>query len=278
MKEIVFDASALLVAVKCMWEEKRICEHLVEYAEIHIAKSVRDEMVVDPEKFPDEASLQALISHHKIIVDAVESESPAPNISTGFRMSRSEKDTILLYWQNRPKFDAIVFDDYVATMACRRMQIRSMHLLEFIVQLAKENLIPDDLATAMVTQIASYYHQEFVKQSLQALGKPELIVPAPPGYVKEDLERYLAGKWPVDETGPPAPKWLQQFAQLYRDYAAGTISLGWMAQQLQIPICTLDRWLEKIELPLSTGLDELFELWEPHRASSRWLKLNREAN
>jgi hypothetical protein len=161
----------LLVAAKCAWGEKRICEHLVEYAEIHVPKSMRNEMVVDSETFPDAALLEGLISHHKIIVDPVESETPAAIIPAGFKMSRSEKEAIFLYWQNQSQFDAIVFDDYLATMVCRRMQIRSMHLLEFIMHLANERLIAQDLTTAMVAQIASYYHQKSVKHSPQALDE-----------------------------------------------------------------------------------------------------------
>ncbi|MGH7455116.1 MAG: hypothetical protein ACRENG_27425, partial [bacterium] len=50
------------------------------------------------------------------------------------------------------------------------------------------------------------------------------------------------------------------------------LSLGGMAQPLQVSAFEIDRVLETIQLPLSTGLVELEELWEARRASTSWLK------
>jgi hypothetical protein len=62
-------------------------------------------------------------------------------------------------------------------------------------------------------------------------------------------------------------------ADAYRDYSAGLISLGWLAQQLRLSVREIDRLFDEIKLPASTGSSELAELWEPQRASTRWLKL-----
>jgi hypothetical protein len=45
-----------------------------------------------------------------------------------------------------------------------------------------------------------------------------------------------------------------------------------MAQPLQVAEFEIERMFEAIQLPLSTGLVELEEMWEARRASTSWLK------
>jgi hypothetical protein len=143
-----------------------------------------------------------------------------------------------------------------------------MLLLDLIVQLEREAILPHDLAVAMIAKIAPRYNSGFVEHSLQMLGEEKVIVAPPSIFTKEEFERYLAGKFPAEHEA----SWRQRLAQAYRDYSAGVISLGWMAQQLRLPIHEIERLFDEIKLPVSTGSSELVELWEPHRASTRWLK------
>jgi hypothetical protein len=106
------------------------------------------------------------------------------------------------------------------------------------------------------------------------LGEEEAAAAVAPVSIKDNLERFLAGQFPATRrTG-----WWQRFASAYRDYAAGLVSLGWMAQNLHSSVDEIDRAFDEIQLPVNTASDELFELWKPHRASIRWLKSNRETN
>jgi predicted nucleic acid-binding protein len=269
---VIFDSSALIPTIKYAVEEKCLCEYLAECIEIHIPPAVQRETIVNPEKFSGAAMLQALISQNKIFVDAVAPIAETEEILTGYKLGRGEQEAILLYLQDQQKFDAVILDDYVATIVCRRLEIGSMLLLDLIVRLERERLMPHDLAVAMITKVASRYIRGFVKHSLQMIGEEKISVEPPPLYIKETLERYIAGNLIVDHLTPKDAEWRQRFARYYREYAVGLISLGGMAQPLRVASSEIDSVLEAIPLPLSTGLVELEELWEARRASANWLK------
>jgi hypothetical protein len=268
MKKVIFDSSALIPASKYALEGKRICEYLADYVEIHIPTAVHDEIVAPPEKFAGEAAIQSLIAQNKIVVEAVQPAAAATEILSGYKLGRGEQEAILLYLQKPGQFDGIIVDDYVAAIVCRRLQIGNMLLLDLIVLLEQERLLPHDLAVAMLVKIAPRYNHGFVEHSLSMLGEPKIDLAPPPKFVKDDFERYLAGKFPSAQEA----SWRQRFAQSYRDYAAGLLSLGGMAQFLQASVPEMERLLDEMKLPFSAGLDELAELWAPARASARWLK------
>jgi predicted nucleic acid-binding protein len=269
---VIFDSSALIPTIKYAVEEKCLCEYLAECIEIHIPPAVQRETIVNPEKFSGAAMLQALISQNKIFVDAVAPIAETEEILTGYKLGRGEQEAILLYLQDQQKFDAVILDDYVATIVCRRLEIGSMLLLDLIVRLEREHLMPHDLAVAMITKVASRYIRGFVEHSLQMLGEEKASVEPPPLYIKETLERSISGKLLVDSWPPQDADWRQRFARAYREYAAGLLSLGGMAQPLQVAEFEIERMFEAIQLPLSTGLVELEEMWEARRASTSWLK------
>jgi hypothetical protein len=268
MKKVIFDSSALIPASKYSVDGKRICEYLADCVEIHIPAAVHDEIVALPEKFAGEAAMKKLIAQNKIVVSAAELDTAAAEILAAYKLGPGEQEAILLYLQNREKFDSIILDDYVAAIVCRRLEIGNMLLLDLIVQLAREQRLPHDLAVAMLVKIAPRYSRGFIEHSLAMLGEAKVDFAPPPKFVKEDFERYLAGKFPSAEEA----SWRQRFAQSYGDYAAGLISLGGMAQGLRSSIAEMERLLDELQLPFSTGLDELAELWEPACASARWLK------
>jgi predicted nucleic acid-binding protein len=277
MKKVIFDSSALIPASKYALEGKSICEHLADYVEIYVPTAVQNETIVHPKKFAGEAILQNLIAQKKIIISPIQSADLAMELLASYKLGLGEQEAILLYLQNQDKFDSIIVDDYVAAIVCRRLQIRTMLLLDLIVQLERESLLPHDLAVAMVVQIAPRYNSGFVEHSLQMLGEEKVIVAPPPIFTKEEFERYLAGKFPNAHEA----NWRQRLARLYRDYYAGLLSLCWMAQQLRISIQEIDRLFDELKLPVSTSSSELVELWEPYRASRRWLnrkKSDREIN
>jgi predicted nucleic acid-binding protein len=269
MKKVIFDSSALIPASKYAVDGRLICEYLAESVEIHIPAAVQNETVVQPEKFAGEAALQKLIAQEKIIVATIRPADSAMELLARYKLGLGEQEAILLYLQNEDKFDGIILDDYVAAIVCRRLQIGAMLLLDLIVQLAREHLLPRDLAVAMIAQIAPRYNRGFIEHSLHMLGEPKIAVAPPPIFVKEDFDRYLAGKFP----GAHEADWRQRLAETYRDYSAGVISLGGLAQQLRLSVREIDRLFDEIKLPASTGSSELVELWEPQHASSRWLKL-----
>jgi len=271
MKKVIFDSSALIPASKYVLNEKSVCEHLTDYVEIHIPAAVHRETLAQPEKFAGGAVLQNLIAQKKITVAAPPPNGATTEILSTYRLGPGEQEAILLYQQNQEKFDGLILDDYVATIVCRRLQIGALLLLDLIVQLEREQIMPHALAVEMIAKIAPRYHRGFIEHSLHMLGEPKAVVEPAPVFVKENLERFLAGKF-------SAAPWWQRFASAHRDYAAGLISLGWMAQNLHSSVNEIDRVFDEIMLPVSTASDELFELWKPYRASIRWLKSNQEAN
>jgi hypothetical protein len=270
--KVIFDSSALIPTIKYAVEEKCLCEYLAECVEIHIPPAVQRETVVNPEKFSGAAMLQALISQKKIFVDAVTPIAAIEEILTGYKLGRGEQEAILLYLQDQQKFEAVILDDYVATIVCRRLEIGSMLLLDLIVRLKQERLMPHELAVAMITKVSSRYIRGFVEHSLQMIGEEKIAVEPPPLYIKEILERYIAGKLFAEHLPPQDADWRQRFARAYREHAVGLLSLGGMAQPLQVSTFEIERVLETIQLPLSTGLVELEEMWEARRASVSWLK------
>ncbi|MDZ7292903.1 MAG: hypothetical protein ONB44_24065 [candidate division KSB1 bacterium] len=270
--KLIFDSSALIPASKYAVEGKRICEHLVEFVEIHIPTAVQIETVVRPDKFASEAVLQELIAQRKIVVDSVRLTAETLEILAGYKLGSGEQEAILLYLHDRQKFEGVVLDDYVATIVCRRLHIGSLLLLDLIVQLARERLMPHDLAIAMIAKVAPRYNRGFIEHSLLMLGEQKMLLEEPPLFIKENLERYLAGKFPAEHLAPQEINWRRHLAQSYGDYAAGLVSLSWMAQHLQISTHDLDRIFEEMKLPPATGLEELASLWETRRASESWLK------
>lgn len=267
MKKVIFDSSALIPASKYVLQGRAIGEHLAEYVEIHIPTAVQNETVGQPEKFANENVLQKLIAQNKIIIDSIQPADLTAEMLVSYNLGAGEQEAILLYLQNQDKFAGVIVDDYVAAIVCRRLQIGNMLLLDLIVQLEREQIMPHALAVAMIVKIAPRYNRGFVEHSLQMLGEPKVVMEPPPTFIKEEFERFLAGKFP----SAPEADWRQRFGRAYGDYFSGRISLARMSQQLHISIAALDRLLDEIKLPVSTNASELVELWEPHRASMHWL-------
>jgi len=274
MKKFIFDSSALIPASKYWVEEKSVCAHLADYVEIHIPTAVHQETLAPPEKFTGGAVVQNLIAQNKIMLATVQPANGVTEILSTYRLGLGEQEAILLYLQNQEKFDGIILDDYVATIVCRRLQIGALLLLDLIVQLAREQVMPQALAVAMIEKIAPRYHRGFVEHSLHMLGADRSVASA--DLMNENLERFLAGKFSASQRA----SWWQRFAATHRDYAAGLISFGWMAQSLHATVAEIDHVFDEIKLPLSAASEELFDFWESHRASGLWLqreKSNREA-
>ena len=273
MKKFIFDSSALIPASKYAVEEKSVCAHLADYIEIHIPTAVQQEILMPPEKFAGGAVVQSLIAKNKIKLGTVQPVNGATEILSTYRLGLGEQEAILLYLQNQERFDGIVLDDYVATIVCRRLQVGALLLLDLIVQLAREQIMPQALAVTMIAKIAPRYHRGFVEHSLQMLGADRNIGPSE--LMKENLDRFLVGKFSAEQR----TSWWQRFATNYRDYAAGLISVGWMAQSLHASAAEIDNVFDEIKLPLSAASEELFEFWESSRASGLWLhreKSNRD--
>jgi predicted nucleic acid-binding protein len=256
--KLIFDSSALIPASKYAVEGRRICEHLVEYVEIHIPIAVAEETVVHPDKFASEALLQNLISQRKIIVNAVHPTSEEKEVLAGYKLGPGEQEAILLYWQNPEKFDSLVLDDYVATIVCRRLQVDSMLLLDLIVHLGREGMMPRDLAVEMISKVAPRYNLGFIEHSLTMLGEHKVGEVQAPYYVtQEDLDRYISGKFlTVDMSQQEVDLW-RRLAQCYKEYAEGNVSLSWMAEYLHISVHAADALLERMKLPVATGINKL---------------------
>jgi hypothetical protein len=258
MKKLIFDSSALIPASKYALDGgKRICEHLVEYIEIHIPTAVMSETIVHPNKFASEAILQALISQKKIIVDSVKPTKKAKALLASYKLGSGEQDAILLYLKNQKKFDNLVLDDYVAAIVCKRLQIGSLLLLDLIVQLGQEGLMPRALAIEMIAKVAPRYNRGFIEHSLLMLHEHKVIRERPPVYLRKNLEAYLAGKFSRESMTVEEADLRQRLAHLYPDYAAGKISLGWMALHLHLSLQEADGLLERMKLPVTTGLNTL---------------------
>lgn len=256
--KVVFDSSALIPASRYAVDGKRICEHLVESVDIHIPIAVADEIVMHPEKYASEALLHKLISQRKIIVNAVHPPNDAAEILAGYKLGAGEQEAILLYWQNQQKFDRLVVDDYVATIVCRRLQIDCMLLLDLIVQLGEESIVPRELAIAMIYKIAPRYTRGFIEHSLRMLGERKVSeMPAPYELSKEALEAYISGNFSTAGMSPQEADLWQRLARGYKEYAEGNFSLSWMAAHLQMTVHEIDDLLEQMQLPVAAATDAL---------------------
>jgi hypothetical protein len=256
--KVIFDSSALIPASKYAVAGKRICEYLVDYVTIHVPLAVANETVVQPDKFAGEAILQELISQRKIIVNAVHPTTEATEILAGYRLGAGEQEAILFYLQNPKKFDKLVLDDYVATIVCRRLQIESMLLLDLIVQLGEEGVMPRALAVEMIYKVAPRYNQGFIEHSLRMLGEHKVSEVQAPYYItQEELDRYISGQFSTTGMSPQEIDLWRRLAQFYKDYAEGDISLGWMAEHLRISVWETNELMEQMKLPVATGINTL---------------------
>jgi predicted nucleic acid-binding protein len=256
--KVIFDSSALIPASKYAIDGKYICEYLAEYVDIHIPLAVANETAAQPDKFSSEAKLHGLISQRKIIVNAVHPTNEAAEILAGYKLGPGEREAILLYWQQPKKFDSLILDDYVATIVCRRLQIDCMLLLDLIVQLGREKIMPHELAIAMIYQVAPRYTQGFAAHSLRMLGEHKALeAPSPYELSKEALEAYLSGNFPTAGLRPEQVDLRQRLCRCYKEYAAGNLSLGWMAEHLRLSTHEIDGLLEQMRLPVAMRLSSL---------------------
>ena len=164
MKKVIFDSSALISACKYSLGEKRICEHLMEYVEIHIPTAVRDELLKPAEEFPENKFLRNLIAQNKIIVDTVDREMKIAKQLASAELGAGEREAIILYYQN-PEIEVVVVDDYFASFICSLRQVASELLLDLIINLVRDQHISNDMAKTLTAKIARRYDKSHIELS-----------------------------------------------------------------------------------------------------------------
>ena len=168
MTKLIFDAGPLITSCKFSVAGQLVIDHLLPHCEITIAASVRDEVVIAGDRYPDAQAARQRIDQGQIVVL---SPSPAPALETlitPYSLGDGERESILLAAAS----DAtLVIDDHLAYLVSDRLGQHKRFLLDILSDLAAVKDLDKQLAIDIVQAIRSRYPVAFVEHTLLLLRR-----------------------------------------------------------------------------------------------------------
>jgi len=171
MCKLILDAGPLITTCKFSAAGKLIIDHLFEQCQITVTASVRDEVVLAGNRYPDASAARQRIDAGKIAVVPSPSDSRLRMLIALYGLGTGEMDCIQL--AGRPEWQdaTLVVDDHLAYLVSDRLGQRKRFLLDVIADLVSAHKMADSLAVSVIQAIRSRYPPAFVEHTLLLLGK-----------------------------------------------------------------------------------------------------------
>lgn len=171
MCKLIFDAGPLITACKFSIAGKLIIDYLLECCQITVATSVRDEVVVAGNRYPDSSAARHRISAGKITVTSPQPDLVEVALIAPYGLGVGEVDSIQLGGHPDWKDATLVIDDHLAYLVSDRLGRRKRFLLDVIFDLVRTGKLSAPLAVSMVQAIRVRYPAAFVEHTLLALRR-----------------------------------------------------------------------------------------------------------
>ena len=171
MCKLILDAGPLITSCKFSVAGKLIIDYLLEQCQITVTASVRDEVVLAGNRYPDASAARQRIDAGKIAVVPPLSDPAIRMHIAPYGLGTGEMDCIQLAGHPDWKDATLVLDDHLAYLVSDRLGQRKRFLLDVIADLARADKLADSLAVSMVGAIRSRYPPAFVEHTLLMLGR-----------------------------------------------------------------------------------------------------------
>ena len=168
---LILDAGPLITSCKFSVAGKLVIDYLLEQCQIAVAASVRDEVVLAGNRYPDASAARQRIDAGKIVVVPPLSDPAIRMHISPYGLGTGEMDCIQLAGHPEWKDVTLVLDDHLAYLVSDRLGQRKRFLLDVIADLARADKLADSLAVSMVGAIRSRYPPAFVEHTLLMLGR-----------------------------------------------------------------------------------------------------------
>lgn len=169
MNKFIFDAGPLITACKFNTIGRLVIDHLLEHCEIAIAASVRDEVLIAGNRYPDAQVARQRIDRGQIAVLPPSSDPKLEVLLSPYNLGDGERDSILLTEHSTLQDATLVIDDHLAYLVSDRLGRRKRFLLDVIADLASAGKLDKGLAADMVRAIQTRYPVAFVEYTLLLL-------------------------------------------------------------------------------------------------------------
>ena len=166
---MIFDAGPLITVCKFSVAGRQIVDYILSHCEITIVASVRDEVVIAGNRYPDAQVARQRIDNGQIAVLSAPSNPALEAIITLYSLGDGERDTILLTEHASLQNATLVIDDHLAYLVCDRLGCRKQFLLDVIANLASTGKLDKGLAINIVQAIRSRYPLAFIEHTLLLL-------------------------------------------------------------------------------------------------------------
>jgi len=171
MRMLIFDAGPLITTCKFSVADKLVIDYLLERCQITVTASVRDEVVLAGNRYPDASAARQRIDAGKIAVVPPPSDPAIRMLIAPYGLGAGEMDCIQLAGHSDWKDATLVVDDHLAYLVSDRLGQRKRFLLDVIADLVRANKMADSLAVSMVGAIRSRYPLAFVEHTLLLFGR-----------------------------------------------------------------------------------------------------------
>jgi hypothetical protein len=171
MCRLILDAGPLITTCKFSVAGRLVIDHLLDECQITVTASVRDEVVLAGNRYPDAHAARERIDAGKIAVVPSPSDPNIRALIAPYGLGAGEMDCILLAGHSDWKDATLVMDDHLAYMVSDRLGQRKRFLLDVIAELAQTNKIADSLAISVIRAIRSRYPPAFVEHTLLMLER-----------------------------------------------------------------------------------------------------------
>jgi len=170
LTKLIFDAGPLITTCKFSVAGRLVIDHILNYGEIAVATSVRDEVVVAGAHYPDAWAARQRIDRGQIVVLAPPSNPALEVLLAPYGLGDGERDSILLIGHADLQGATLVMDDHLAYLVSDRLGLRKRFLLDVIADLGAGKLEPG-LAVSIVQAIRTRYPPAFVEHTLLLLRR-----------------------------------------------------------------------------------------------------------
>jgi hypothetical protein len=171
VNKFIFDAGPLITICKFNVAGRLVVDHILDHCEVTIAASVRDEVVIAGNRYPDAQAARQRIDKGQIAVLSPPSDPALEALVAPYGLGDGEWDTILLAGHTALQEATLVIDDHLAYLVSDRLGRRKRFLLDVIADLASVGILDKGLATNMVQAIRIRYPVAFVEHTLLLLKR-----------------------------------------------------------------------------------------------------------
>jgi hypothetical protein len=171
MKKLILDAGPLITSCRFTTAGQVVIDHLLAACDITIASSVRNEVVVAGQRYPDAQVAQQRINQASISVMSPPVNRDMEAVIGIYGLGEGEQDSMLLTRHSDLMDATLVLDDHLAYLVSDRLAVRKRFLLDAIADLVRDGDLDVQLALAIVEAIRSRYPRAFVEHTLLLLKR-----------------------------------------------------------------------------------------------------------